>query len=239
MASRKRTPKRTEAAPFNVVVVAQDGRLQYEAALFCASFRAAMPDCPGRLLDGRAAARAEMGPRSPHLGRGRARAAGGARGRDPALRDATISASLPLWQQDRAAAGPARGRALRLLRQRHADHRRPGRGALRFRPPFGLARREGTWPRIELYGPGYTAIWKSLYDRFGLDFESSLDLDATRRILAALPLFQRRLLLLPLPAGIRRTLFLDYRAGDPRRPVRPSSCASRSIPGSTRWRCRW
>jgi hypothetical protein len=28
---------------------------------------------------------------------------------------------------------------------------------------------------IELYGPGYTAIWKSLYDRFGLDFESSLD----------------------------------------------------------------
>jgi hypothetical protein len=34
---------------------------------------------------------------------------------------------------------------------------------------------EGTWPQIELYGPGYTAIWKSLYDRFGLDFESSLD----------------------------------------------------------------
>jgi hypothetical protein len=35
---------------------------------------------------------------------------------------------------------------------------------------------EGTWPQIELYGPGYTAIWKSLYDRFGVDFESSLDL---------------------------------------------------------------
>ena len=37
-------------------------------------------------------------------------------------------------------------------------------------------RREGTWPQIELYGPGYAAIWKSLYDRFGLDFEASLDL---------------------------------------------------------------
>jgi hypothetical protein len=24
--------------------------------------------------------------------------------------------------------------------------------------------------------PGYTAIWKSLYDRFGIEFESSLDL---------------------------------------------------------------
>ncbi len=33
----------------------------------------------------------------------------------------------------------------------------------------------GTWPEIELYGPGYTEIWKSLYDKFGLDFESSLD----------------------------------------------------------------
>jgi hypothetical protein len=35
---------------FNVVVVGQAGRLQYEAALFCASFRAAMPDFPGRLF---------------------------------------------------------------------------------------------------------------------------------------------------------------------------------------------
>jgi hypothetical protein len=37
-------------------------------------------------------------------------------------------------------------------------------------------RRENTWPQIELYGPGYGATWKALYDRFGLDFESSLDL---------------------------------------------------------------
>jgi hypothetical protein len=31
------------------------------------------------------------------------------------------------------------GEALRLLRQRHADPRRSGRGAFRFRPPLGLA----------------------------------------------------------------------------------------------------
>lgn len=35
---------------------------------------------------------------------------------------------------------------------------------------------EGTWPEIELYGPGYTQNWKSLYDRFGFDFDSSMDL---------------------------------------------------------------
>src|SRR5690606_22557635 len=45
-----------------------------------------------------------------------------------------------------------------------------------FARPSASMRREGTWPEIELYGPGYTAIWKSLYDRFGLDFGSSLDL---------------------------------------------------------------
>ena len=34
-------------------------------------------------------------------------------------------------------------------------------------------KREGTWPEEELYWPGYTAVWKSLYDKFGLEFEST------------------------------------------------------------------
>jgi len=45
-----------------------------------------------------------------------------------------------------------------------------------FDHPTASLRREGTWPQLELYGPGYTETWKSLYDKFGLDFESSLDL---------------------------------------------------------------
>lgn len=45
-----------------------------------------------------------------------------------------------------------------------------------FSRPSASQRVEGTWPKIELYGPGYGDIWKSLYDKFGLDFESSLDL---------------------------------------------------------------
>ncbi|MFZ7090137.1 hypothetical protein [Primorskyibacter sp. 2E233] len=45
-----------------------------------------------------------------------------------------------------------------------------------FARPTASLRREGTWPELEIYGPGYTQIWKSLYDRFGLDFQSSLDL---------------------------------------------------------------
>ncbi|PTQ71330.1 hypothetical protein C8N42_108106 [Celeribacter persicus] len=46
-----------------------------------------------------------------------------------------------------------------------------------FSRPCASLKVEGTWPQIELYGPGYTEIWKSLYDLFELDFESSLDLD--------------------------------------------------------------
>jgi len=44
-----------------------------------------------------------------------------------------------------------------------------------FARPTASMRREGTWPEIELYGPGYSAIWGALYRRFGLDFETSLD----------------------------------------------------------------
>ena len=46
----------------------------------------------------------------------------------------------------------------------------------KFTKPQASLRRENTWPKLELYGPGYSQTWRSLYDKFGLDFESSLDL---------------------------------------------------------------
>ena len=45
-----------------------------------------------------------------------------------------------------------------------------------FARPSASMRREGTWPVEDVYWPGYTATWKALYDRFGLDFAGSLDL---------------------------------------------------------------
>jgi hypothetical protein len=45
-----------------------------------------------------------------------------------------------------------------------------------FARPAASMRREGTWPVIELYGPGYDEIWGALYAKFGLDFASSRDL---------------------------------------------------------------
>ncbi|WP_328803851.1 hypothetical protein [Paracoccus xiamenensis] len=48
--------------------------------------------------------------------------------------------------------------------------------AFDFSRPAASMRREGTWPAPPLYGPGYGDIWKSLYDRFGLDYAATLDL---------------------------------------------------------------
>jgi len=44
-----------------------------------------------------------------------------------------------------------------------------------FSRPSASERVIGTWPQPDLYGPGYRDIWKSLYDKFDLDFESSVD----------------------------------------------------------------
>ena len=44
-----------------------------------------------------------------------------------------------------------------------------------FDRPGASLKVEGTWPKPTLYGPGFDGIWRALYQRFGLDFESSLD----------------------------------------------------------------
>jgi hypothetical protein len=161
---------------FNVVVIAQSGRLQYEAALFCASFRAAMPAFPGRLF----VAEPQPGPawsRDPRIS-------------DPAVRSllSDLGAEiLPFEAQVFGESYPHGNKieCLAALPQGEPfvffDSDTLILGDLTevpfdFDRPSASRRVEGTWPRIELYGPGYTAIWKSLYDRFGIDFESSLDL---------------------------------------------------------------
>jgi hypothetical protein len=45
-----------------------------------------------------------------------------------------------------------------------------------FSRPSASMRREGTWPKPTLYGPGYEEIWRALYQRFDLEMDSTLDL---------------------------------------------------------------
>lgn len=161
--------------PFNIMIVGQGGRLEYEAALFAASLRAMSPDFKGRLF----VAEPQPGPRWKN---------------DPGLRNPAVK---ELLERLGAEIIPFRNKyfgqdypygnkieALMALPEGEpfvffdTDTLVTGdlmRVPFDFERPTASLRREGTWPKIELYGPGYSETWKSLYDRFGLDFASSLD----------------------------------------------------------------
>lgn len=161
---------------FNIVIVAQAGRLQYEAVLFAASLRANSPGFTGRLL----VAAPQPGP----LWNG-----------DPSVRDAEVldllaafgaeivpfenrhfGQSYPYGNKIEALAAMPGGEPFVFFDTDTLILDDIGQVPFDFDRPGASQRVEGTWPKIELYGPGYTQIWKSLYDRFGLDFETTLDL---------------------------------------------------------------
>jgi hypothetical protein len=161
---------------YNVAAVVQGGRLEYEAVLFAASFRAANPGFPGRLilLEPRPG---PLWPRDPGI-------------RNPALRhllEDVFGAEIRRFDSRAFGAAYPQGNKIEGLAALPAGE--PfvffdtdtlfldalARVPFDFTRPTASMQREGTWPVIELYGPGYAATWKSLYDRFGLEFESSLD----------------------------------------------------------------
>ncbi|PSL19593.1 hypothetical protein [Shimia abyssi] len=169
--ARKATPPKD----FNVVVVGQSGRLQYEAALFVASLRHTNPDFSGRLF----VAEPQPGPlwdKDPRMSNPDVRAF-------LQEQDAEI---LPIENRHFGQSYPE-GNKIELLSALPKgepfvffDTDTLITGDLSsvpfdFARPSASLRVEGTWPQIELYGPGYTQIWKSLYDKFGLSFEPTLD----------------------------------------------------------------
>lgn len=169
-------PQKPKAQKFNVVVVGQHGRLAYEALLFAASLRHSSPDFAGRLF----VAEPQPGPLWPD---------------DPRIGNEAIlerlealGAEIIGFESKHFGAAYPYGNKIEMLRALPEDEPfvyfdtdtlitgELTRVPFDFDKPTASLRREGTWPKPELYGPGYTGLWKSLYDKFGLDFESSLDL---------------------------------------------------------------
>ncbi|MBO6603047.1 hypothetical protein [Rhodophyticola porphyridii] len=162
--------------PFNVIVVAQAGRLQYEAALFAASLRQYSPGFSGRLFVAEPQPGA-LWPRDPRIN-------------DEAVRqlftrlDVEIlpfesrhfGDSYPYGNKIEALAAMPGGQPFVFFDTDTLITGDLSDVPFDFARPSASLRREGTWPQIELYGPGYTQIWRALYEKFGLDFESSLDL---------------------------------------------------------------
>ncbi|MFG6562170.1 hypothetical protein [Sulfitobacter sp. 1A15299] len=171
MTRNSRTPQ-----IFNVVIVGQEGRLAYEALLFAASLRHSCPDFQGRLL----IAEPQPGPlwdSDPRI-------------TDSALREAlsAFGAEFVPFENQHFGSTYPNGNKIEMLSALPAgepfvffDTDTLITGDLAAVPfdfdrPSASLKREGTWPEPQLYGPGYSTLWKSLYDKFGLDFASSLDL---------------------------------------------------------------
>lgn len=160
---------------FNICIVGQAGRLSYEALLFAATLRGRSPGFRGRLI----VAEPQPGPlwdRDPRIEAPLA----------AALRD--LGAEIVPFANRHFGKAYPHGNKIEGLAALPPDAPfvffdtdtlildELEDVAFDFTCPTASMRREGTWPVEELYWPGYTAIWKSLYDRFGLDFASSLDL---------------------------------------------------------------
>lgn len=164
-----------ERRAFNICCIAQDGRLQYEALILAASFHATNEGFPGRLIVGE--------PQPGPLWKGDPRISAPVR----ALLEGFGAEIVPFENRHFGQSYPPGNKIEGLFAMPEGepflflDSDTLIGGPLAsvgfdFARPSASMRREGTWPEPQLYGPGYAGIWKSLYDRFGLDFESSLDL---------------------------------------------------------------
>jgi hypothetical protein len=159
---------------FNILAIGQSGRLEYEAVLLAASLRHSDPDFPGTLF----IAEPQPGPKWPG---------------NPSMSDRTKAllaelhaTVLPFENQTFGASYPHGNKIEALAALPDApflfldtDTLITGpvsQVAFDFSRPAASMKREATWPQVELYGPTLAETWKSLYDAFGLDFESSLDL---------------------------------------------------------------
>ncbi|WP_394154122.1 hypothetical protein [Loktanella salsilacus] len=161
--------------PFNIMIVGQGGRLQYEALVFVASLRQMSPQFAGGVF----VVEPQPGPKWDN---------------DPRMtqdiRDALLElgaqvvpfdsqvfgSSYPYGNKIEGLAALPAGEPFMFFDTDTLITGELSDLPLDFNRPAASMRREGTWPQEELYWPGYTAVWKSLYDRFGLDFASSLDL---------------------------------------------------------------
>jgi hypothetical protein len=168
--------KAAQGKNFNIMVVGQNGRLQYEALLFAASLRHSDPGFKGRLF----VAEPQPGPRwssDPRIGNSDLRALLERMGAEIVpFESRHFGEEYPYGNKIEGLAAMPEGEPFVFFDTDTLVTGPLSQVAFDFDRPSASMRREGTWPDPPLYGPGYGAIWKSLYDRFGLDFESSLDL---------------------------------------------------------------
>lgn len=161
---------------FNIMIVGQNGRLQYEALLFAASLHHSDPGFKGRLI----VAEPQPGPRwskDPRIGNSDLRAMLERLGAEIVpFESRHFGEAYPYGNKIEGLSALPEGEPFVFFDTDTLVTGPLSQVGFDFDRPSASMRREGTWPKLPLYGPGYAGIWKSLYNRFGLNFDSSLDL---------------------------------------------------------------
>lgn len=165
---------------FNIVLVAQSGRLQYEAALFAASLRHSCPGFAGRVFVAIPNPGATW-PQDPRVQSPAILALYDRLGVETLPFDNVhFGASYPYGNKIECLTALPKGEPFVFFDSDTLITGDLNQVPFDFDCPSASLRCEGSWPQPTLYGPGYAGIWRALYERFGLDYESSLDLDQPR-----------------------------------------------------------
>jgi hypothetical protein len=158
---------------FNLLAIAQSGRLEHEAILLAASLRLSDPDFSGTLF----IAEPQPGPKwqeDPRIGNRTRKVLGNLGATILPFENRAFGSDYPHGNKIEALAELPDQPFLFL----DTDTLITGPVSaipIDFARPSASMRRENTWPKAELYGPTATETWAALYRRFGLDFETSLD----------------------------------------------------------------
>jgi hypothetical protein len=158
---------------FNLLAIAQSGRLEHEAILLAASLRLSDPDFSGTLF----IAEPQPGPKwqeDRRIGNRTRKVLGNLGATILPFENRAFGSDYPHGNKIEALAELPDQPFLFL----DTDTLITGPISaipIDFARPSASMRRENTWPKAELYGPTATETWAALYRRFGLDFETSLD----------------------------------------------------------------
>ena len=160
---------------FNIVVIGQNNRLQYEAVLFAASLRHSSPGFDGKLF----VATPNPGPRwsqNPSIQNEDVLKALGQLGAEILPFDSHVfGESYPYGNKIEALLAMPEGEPFVFFDTDTLITGDLNTVPFDFDRPSASLKVEGTWPKPTLYGPGFDGIWSALYRRFALDFNSSID----------------------------------------------------------------
>lgn len=160
---------------FNIVVVGQSGRLQYEAIIFMASLKANAPNFSGKVFVA-SPRNSDRWHNDPDITNPDVRGVLQDLGAELVSFDSVhFGSSYPYGNKIEALKVLPEGEPFVFFDTDTLVLDDIEKVPFDFNVPSASNKVTGTWPELELYGPGYTEIWKSLYDKFGLDFDSSLD----------------------------------------------------------------